>query len=34
MDGITDSRDMNLSELWEIVKNRGDLCAIVHRVTV
>ena len=34
MDGITDSMDMNLSKLWEIVENRGDLCAIVHRVTV
>ena len=34
MDGIADSMDMNLSKLWEIVENRGDLCAIVHRVTV
>ena len=34
MDGITDSMDRNLSKLWEIVENRGDLCAIVHRVTV
>ena len=34
MDGITDSMDMNLSKLWAIVENRGDLCAIVHRVTV
>ena len=23
MDGITDSLDMNLSKLWEIVKDRG-----------
>ena len=22
LDGITDSRDMNLSKLWEIVKDR------------
>ena len=34
LDGIADSMDMNLSKLWEIVENRGDLCAIVHRVTV
>ena len=23
LDSITDSRDMNLSKLWEIVKDRG-----------
>jgi hypothetical protein len=23
LDGITDSVDMNLSQLWEIVKDRG-----------
>ena len=26
MDGITDSVDVNLSELWEIVKDRGAWC--------
>ena len=23
LDGVTDSKDMNLSKLWEIVKDRG-----------
>lgn len=26
LDSITDSMDMNLSKLWEIVKDRGDWC--------
>ena len=29
---ITDSTDMSLSKLWEIVKDRGVWCAVVHRV--
>ena len=32
LDGITDSMEMNLSELREIVKDRGAWCAAVHGV--
>ena len=32
IDSITDSTDMNLSKLWEIVKDRGPWCAAVHVV--
>ena len=32
LDGITDLVDMNLSNLWEIVKDRGAWCAAVHGV--
>ena len=33
LDSITNSRDMNLSKLQEIVKTRGSWCAEVHEVT-
>ena len=32
MISITDSMDMNLSKLWEVVKNRGAWCVAVHGV--
>ena len=32
VDSFTNSKDMNLNKLWEIVKNRGGWCAAVHRV--
>ena len=33
LDGITDSMNMSLSQLWEIVRDRGAWGAAVHGIT-
>ena len=32
LDGITNSMDMSLSEIWEIAKDRKGWCVVVHGV--
>ena len=33
LDGITDSMDMGLGGLWDLVTDREPWCAVIHGVT-
>ena len=32
LDSITDGMDMNLSKLWEVLRDREDWCAAAHGI--